>query len=358
MFSSRNNCGTRLRLRKGSFRLAPLRLAGIPRHNVVVRRTTPAAEPAFVAPMAARLVKELPDSDEWLYEVKLDGYRALMLKDGEDLRILSRKKNDLTRSYPTLVAAGKRVNASRAVIDGEIVALDAKGRPSFQALQHRSDHAGHQIVFFAFDLVHLDGIDLKSLSLEKRRAKLPKLLQASGLRMSVELPGSAADVLAAVRTQGLEGVVGKRRSSSYQPGERSGDWVKVKLDRKQEFVVGGYRPDGATFDALLVGYYENEQLRFSGKVRAGFVRHTRRELLGQLRTLHVEACPFVNLPDSKSSRWSGGVTAQEMREMQWVRPQLVAQIRFLEFTAEGRLRHAAFVGFRADKHASNVRREP
>jgi ATP-dependent DNA ligase len=152
-------------------------------------------------------------------------------------------------------------------------------------------------------------------------------------------------------------VIAKRRDSLYEPGERSGAWQKLKLELSQEFVVGGYRPGFNSVDALLVGYYEGRRLRFAGKVKAGFVAHTRRELFRELQPLHTVQCPFVNLPDSRSSRWGGGVTAEEMREMQWVRPGVVVQVRFVEWTAEGRLRHAAFVGLRSDKEAGEVRRE-
>ena len=260
--------------------------------------------------------------------------------------------------YRGIAAAGLRLNADQAVVDGEIVALDAQGSPSFQALQHRGSHPGHQIVFYAFDLLHLDGKDLTGEPLLKRRALLPRVLDGSGLLPSQELPGTAAAIVEAVRGLGLEGVVAKRKDSLYEPGERSDAWQKLKLENQQEFVIGGYRPAGSNgVDALLVGYYDDTGLRFAGKVRAGFVPHLRREVFKALKPHHVDECPFVDLPNPKSSRWGGGVTADEMREMQWVKPELVAQIRFVEWTAEGRLRHAAFLGLRSDKSAREVRRE-
>jgi bifunctional non-homologous end joining protein LigD len=188
---------------------------------------------------------------------------------------------------------------------------------------------------------------------------LPAIVgQDATLRLSQDLPGSAADVVKAVRAVGLEGVIAKRKDSIYQPGERSSDWLKLKLERAQEFVIGGYRPDGSNgVDALLVGYYEGRDLRFAGKVRAGFVPHVRREVLGRLKPLRVKVCPFLNLRDSKTPRWGGGITEDQMGDFQWARPELVAQIRFVEWTAEGRLRHAAFLGLRDDKTARDVRRE-
>ena len=313
----------------------------------------------FVTPMAALSVKKLPEGDEWLYELKLDGYRALLLKDGKHLEILSRNEKDLTHMYSSVAAAGLRVHANQVVLDGEIVALDESGRPTFQALQHRGSHPKHQIVFYVFDVLHLNGEDLTDEPLVKRRARLPVIVgQDAVIRLSQELPGAAAEVVNAVRAAGLEGVIAKRRESIYQPGERSSDWVKMKLDRQQEFVIGGYRLDGSVgLDGLLVGYYEGSELRFAGKVRAGFVPHARRELLNKLRPLQTALCPFADLPDADAGRWGGGVTAEQMSEIGWTRPELVAQIRFVEWTAEGRLRHAAFLGLRADKAAKDVGRE-
>jgi bifunctional non-homologous end joining protein LigD len=156
---------------------------------------------------------------------------------------------------------------------------------------------------------------------------------------------------------GLEGIVAKRRGSVYEPGERSRDWQTLKLENQQEFVVGGYRPDGEnSVDALLVGYYEGKRLRFAGKVRTGLVPHTRRELASKLRDLRIPQSPFSDLPSGKS-RWGGGVTADQMNEMRWVSPEVVVQIRFLQWTEEGRLRHASYLGLRPDKSASEVRRE-
>jgi bifunctional non-homologous end joining protein LigD len=314
-------------------------------------------KPAFIEPMAAKLVKQLPRGDGWLYELKYDGYRALVLKHGADIEIRSRNNKELTPMYPQVVAAGARLKAKTAVVDGEIVALDAKGRPSFQVLQHRAAHAGHHIVFYAFDLLHLDGLDLTGAPLDARRARLTAVVAQSGLLLSADLPGDPTDIVAAVRAMGLEGVIAKHRDSVYEPGERSGAWQKLKLELQQGFVVGGYRPGNNGMDSLLVGYYSGSRLMFAGKVRAGFVPHVRRQLSAKLRPLHVDQCLFMNLPDSKSSRWGGGVTEDEMHEIQWVKPQLVVQIRFVEWSAEGRLRHATYVGERTGEAARTVTRE-
>jgi DNA ligase D-like protein (predicted ligase) len=307
--------------------------------------------------MAARVVDKLPEGAGWTYEVKFDGYRALLMKDDERAHIRSRNDKDLTHAYPSVAAAGRRLHAKQAVVDGEIVAVDANGRPSFQALQHRAAHPGHAIVFYAFDLLHLNGADLTGEPLRERRAKLAGVLDDSGILLSVELPGTTQQVIEAVTSLGLEGVIAKRTTSRYTPGERNTAWVKLKLDRQQEFVIGGYRPGPHGVDALLVGYHEGGALRFAGKVRAGFTPHVRREVFALLEPLELNRCPFVDLPNSKTSHWGGGVTSEQMSEMRWVKPTMLAQIRFVEWTADGHLRHAAFLGLRADKAARDIRRE-
>ncbi len=307
--------------------------------------------------MAARVVDRLPEGDDWIYELKFDGYRALLMKDGGRVQIRSRNAKDLTAAYPSLASAAKKLRAAQAVVDGEIVAVDVSGRPSFQALQHRSSHPGHTVAFYAFDLLHLDGTDLTKAPLDARRARLPAVLDSSGILQSIELPGTPQQVIEAVAGLGLEGVIAKRRSSRYVPGERNNDWLKLKLDRQQEFVVGGYRPGPHGVDALLVGYYEGRRLRFAGKVRAGFTPHVRREVHARLEPLETDRCPFADLPNSQTSHWGGGVTVEQMQEMTWVAPKLLAQIRFVEWTADGHLRHAAFLGLRSDKRATQVRRE-
>jgi DNA ligase D-like protein (predicted ligase) len=307
--------------------------------------------------MAARIVDKLPEGSDWMYEVKFDGYRALLLKNNDRVWIRSRNDKDLTATYPSVAAAGRRLNADQAVLDGEIVAVDADGHPSFQALQHRSAHPRHIIVFYAFDLLHLSGQDLTGRTLDERREQLPGVLNDSGVLLSIELLGTSQQVIAAVRDLGLEGVIAKRRRSPYTPGDRNTAWVKLKLDRQQEFVVGGFRPGPHGIDALLVGCYEGTRLLFAGKVRAGFTPHVRREVFARVKPLSTNRCPFADLPHSRPSHWGGGVTAEQMHEMQWIAPKLVAQVRFVEWTAEGHLRHASFLGLRDDKTATRIRRE-
>ena len=307
--------------------------------------------------MAATSVQNLPEGPQWLYEVKLDGYRALAMKSGSRVQIRSRNNKDLTAGYPIVAEATSRLRAESAVIDGEIVAVDRRGRPSFQALQNRSSYPDHTTVFYAFDLLHLNGDDLTRLPLEERKARLEDVVRDSGVLVSHSLRGTAAQVIDAVRRLRLEGVIAKRKDSRYASGVRGNAWVKLKLDRQQEFVIGGYRPGPHGIDALLVGYYNRGKLTFAGKVRAGFTPHLRNEVFASLKPLHSTRCPFVDLPNSKTSRWGGGVTPEQMTEMQWVKPKRVAQIRFVEWTVDDHLRHAAFLGLREDKAARDVGRE-
>jgi bifunctional non-homologous end joining protein LigD len=316
------------------------------------------ASPEFVTPMAAVAVKQLPEGDEWQYEVKWDGYRALIIKDGARVVLQSRNHKDLTALYPGVTAGALRLAAERVVLDGEIVALDESGRPAFQALQHRGSHPKHRIVLYAFDVLHINGRDMCGQPIEKRRALLRKIIGENPvIRISDDLRGSTTQVVDAVRSLELEGVIAKRRGSLYQPGDRSSDWLKLKLENQQELVIGGFRPDShSSIDALLVGYFEGQQLKFAGKVRAGFTPHIRGLLRRHLEPLRTGKCPFSDLPTGRS-RWGGGITAEEMSEFVWARAELIAQIRFVEWTAEGRLRHAAFLGLRTDKSAKDVRRE-
>ena len=314
--------------------------------------------PTFVTPMAAVSVQVLPEGPEWTYELKLDGYRALIIKNGASVQIRSRNDKDLMPMYPAVAAAARRLKVERALIDGEIVALDKQGRPSFQALQHRGSHPDHTTVFYAFDLLHLDGKNLESLPLEARRSELARVVGKSGLLLSLQLPGKVSDIISTVRTMQLEGVIAKRRDAPYEAGERSRNWQKLKLERQQEFVIGGYRPTGdSSVDALLVGYFESRNLRFAAKVRAGLIPHIRRELARNLKQFQQTPCPFVDLPTEGSSRWGGGVSAEDMKEIIWTKPVVVVQVQFVEWTAENRLRHSKYLGLRSDKDAKDVIRE-
>jgi bifunctional non-homologous end joining protein LigD len=320
-------------------------------------KTARGQPPAFVAPMKPQLVAALPDGNPWSYEVKWDGYRALLGKHGPEVWLWSRSGRSLAGKFPDIARDGGTLQAGSCLLDGEIVALDPHGRPSFQALQNRAS-TDHAIVFYAFDLLALDGKDLRSEPLRMRRRKLREVLTGSTLRLSSELPGSARDVLAAVHELGLEGVVAKRLDSPYRAGDRSADWQKVRLRRGQEFVVGGYRPGMHPFESILVGHYEGRKLLFAGKVRAGFTPATRAAMWELLEPDEIADCPFANLPEAaRKGRWGEGITNDEMKTLRWVRPRHVVDVEFAEWTAQHHLRHAAFRGLRPDKVAREVHRE-
>jgi bifunctional non-homologous end joining protein LigD len=175
--------------------------------------------------------------------------------------------------------------------------------------------------------------------------------------LSEPLPGTPDEIASAVRALGLEGVVAKKRRSTYTPGRRSDAWIKVRFAQHQELVIGGYKPTASAFDSLLVGYYEGRRLLCAGKVRNGFTPALRARVLDAMRQLQTPRCPFANLPSSRSSHWGEGITAEEMAVIHWVKPALVAEVSFAEWTRDGSLRHAAFIGLRDDKPARSVVRE-
>ncbi|HZE12461.1 MAG TPA: non-homologous end-joining DNA ligase, partial [Chthoniobacterales bacterium] len=227
--------------------------------------------PRFVRPMKATAVTELPAEGEWIYEIKWDGYRALGMKHGGDVRLLSLKEKNLTSDFPALAKAMGDLAANTAVVDGEIVAVDAKGRPSFQVLQNRKTMGrGWSVVYYAFDLLNLEGDDLQRLPLHERKAKLREIIAKTAsptLRYSAELSGTPAAIIRTVSGAGLEGIVAKKRDSLYRAGTRVTSWLKLKLNKGQEFVIGGYKPNPGSFQSILVGYYEARKLIFAGKVR-------------------------------------------------------------------------------------------
>jgi DNA ligase D-like protein (predicted ligase) len=307
--------------------------------------------------MMATPAQVLPTGRGWSYEIKWDGYRAMLVKDSTGARLISRNLKDFTRDYPHIAASAAQVTSESVMLDGEVVALDERGRPAFQALQHRSVKRS-AVVFYAFDLLHLGGKDLRRVPLGERRAALHQLRFGAPILLSSPLPGTLPQIERAVSDAGLEGVVAKRVNSIYEPGRRSASWIKVRFSRRQEFVVGGIKPRGHTFDSVLVGYFEGRKLYYAGKVRAGFTARTREEVSTRIAGAVVEKCPFVNLPNSTGkSHWGEGITAEEMGSLRWVEPQLVIEVTFTEWTAGGNLRHAAFVGIREDKAPRQVGRQ-
>ncbi|MGH7768375.1 MAG: non-homologous end-joining DNA ligase [Candidatus Binatia bacterium] len=315
----------------------------------------PRARLGFIEPMYAKPVAELPDDpDKWLYEVKLDGYRCLALKDKNRVTLFSRRGNALNDDFPT-IAEGLMDLEDGTMIDGEIVALDKDGRPSFHALQnYRSGK--RSLHYYVFDLLSYRGKSLLRVELRDRRELLRAVLPVSRqVNFSENFPTSAARLLRSAKELRLEGIVAKRVESFYEPGKRSDAWVKYKIQQSQEFVVGGYKI-GNPLESLLVGYYDADgKLVFLDKVRNGLTPWLRKELHRKLAPLETDVCPFANLPERKTR--PGAVTKEEMKKCRWVRPALVAQIEFGEWTADGHLRHPKFVALREDKDPREVVRE-
>ena len=297
------------------------------------------------------------DGSRWAYELKLDGYRAIAANTGEGIRLWSRNGNDFTKRYAA-IARGLAKLPAHTVIDGEVVAFDEEGRPSFGALQNADPKA--PLVYFVFDVLVLSARDVRGEPFEKRRGLLerhvlPTLTEP--VRYTGELTAPLRDLLASVKAQGFEGLVAKRRDSRYEPGQRSGAWQKMRVNRGQELVIGGYTIGTNTFDAVILGYYEGDRLMYAARTRNGFTPAVRARLMHTFRTLETRLCPFANLPEAQGGRWGQGLTKAKMADCRWVKPELVAHIEFLEWTADSHLRHPKFVGLRVDKPAADVRRE-
>jgi bifunctional non-homologous end joining protein LigD len=320
-------------------------------------KSLPLCPATFKEPMECLAVSTLPDGPEWLYQVKLDGYRAMAVKSSGKLNLFSRRRNSFNSQY-SLVFDALADLPDNIVIDGEVVALNESGRPDFNLLQHHRAQAS-RIHYFVFDLLTYDNHDLTRLPLIERHEIMKSVLKLKSPRVRIvdhfEVP--AADMLSAIRAQGLEGVVAKRRDSRYEIGKRSGSWAKYRLNSGQELVIGGYFPGAHGVDAIVVGYYRGDDLIYVARVRNGFVPASRRQVFARLKLLIISKCPFVNLPERHKGRWGEGLTAGDMDKCVWVRPEIVARIEFLESTDSGHLRHSKFAGMREDKDASTVIKE-
>ncbi len=302
--------------------------------------------------------ESLPSGEPWLYELKLDGYRAIAFKRNGEVSLRSRNDNDFNARYPAVVKAlGKLPDDT--VINGEIVAFDQEGRPSFNTLQNYGS-APAPVVYYVFDVLILSGQDLKREPLQKRREVLEKKVLprlTEPVRYSAPLDAELPVLIQSVKVHGFDGLVAKRRRSAYEPGLRSGAWMKMRVNRGQEFVIGGYTRGSRNFDALVFGHYEGDELIYVARTRNGFTPALRAQLFRAFKGLEIDSCPFGNLPEARSGRWGQGLTKEKMADCQWLRPVLVAQFEFLEWTADNHLRHSRFVGLREDKTAKDVRRE-
>jgi DNA ligase D-like protein (predicted ligase) len=316
----------------------------------------PPAKVRFVEPMYALGVQKLPQGQEWLYEIKFDGYRCLAGRDSTGVTLWSRRESLFTEQFPQIAQACERLPVN-TLVDGEIVALDEKGRVSFNLLQHHRSKA-QALVFYAFDVLIYRGRSVSTVPLYFRREVLRRIFEdskAAPIGLSENIEAAPSDLIRVAKEFGFEGIVAKRKDSFYESGKRTGVWVKYRVNRGQEFVIGGYTL-GNPFDAVIVGHYEGERLLYAAKVRNGFVAQVRREVASKFKELEIDTCPFVNLPEKKRTQWA--LTKEEMKNCVWLKPELVAQIEFTEWTPDGHLRHSKFVGLREEKEAGGVLREP
>jgi len=292
------------------------------------------------------------DREGWLFEPKLDGVRTLLYLDGEDVRLLSRRGRDQTRSYPELARVYRNIKATNAVLDGEIVATDEEGRTSFELLQQRMnlsspadvERARKQIPveMVAFDLLWLDGEDLTPRPLEERRGTLDSVVhEGKGLRLIYSVPTEGRKLFDIAKEHQLEGIIGKRAASRYTPGRRSDDWRKVKILNTQDCVILGRTPGqrgrSGSFGALLLGAYKEGSLAWIGQVGTGFTDRMLREVLGRLEEVEQDGPPIED-PELR-----------KVRGARWTRPELVCEVEYLQMTAVGKLRAPSFKGLRPDK---------
>jgi bifunctional non-homologous end joining protein LigD len=311
-----------------------------------------ARQPDWIEPQLATLVDRMPADDQWLHEIKFDGYRLLCRVKNGDVRLFTRNANDWTAKLSAQAQAIARLGVKDAWLDGEAVVLTEQGRSSFQALQNAFDSRfTGTIVYCVFDLMYLNGYDLRACPLIERKRLLASLCERSGdahLRYSDHIIGDNEASFQEACRQGLEGLIVKRMDGGYRSGRGRG-WLKVKCEQRQEFVIGGFtEPAGSRqgFGALLVGFYEDGRLRYAGKVGTGFSDSLLKTLYKSLVSLERPSPAFVNPPKG-----------YEAKGAHWVTPKLVAEIRFSEWTQEGILRQPSFQGLRTDKPATAIGRE-
>ncbi len=311
-----------------------------------------------IHPMLATLVDEPFSNDEWIYETKWDGFRAVCFVKNGSARFVSRNQLDMTHQYPELVGVGGQVDAKEAILDGEIVALDHDGMPRFQLLQPRVGRRKKsdieallgkaKIVYFVFDLLYVDGHDLMSCSVVERKAALERILRpASFIKFSEHIVGDGEAFFAQIEKFRLEGMMAKRIASHYVQ-RRSSDWLKIKTVERSEVVVAGYtapRGSRSHFGALVVGLYRDKELHYVAHVGGGFNQKTLAGIHKLMQPLRTRQSPFVDTPKTNEP-------------VQWLKPKLVAEVKFSEWTADGHLRHPVFIGLREDKRPDQCRFEP
>jgi len=359
LLEEKRNGGLTVRLNgkklKGTYALVPAHLSGDEKNWLILRKADdqlPVRERTDYRPMLATLAEDVPRGSGWVFEVKWDGYRAIAYVRGGDTRLVSRNGNDLSARFPTVTrGVSQAAKTPDCVLDGEVCALDDSGKSSFSAMQQGK--AGTPLVYYAFDVLEIEGEPVVDLPFVERRKRLDKLLDKRNrtVRLSETFDDGKA-LYEAAKQQGLEGIMAKRLDSRYLPGRRTRDWLKIKTHGEQEFVIAGYTKGtgrrASSFGSLVLGYYRGNELVYAGNVGTGFNSREIEKLLGKLRPLRRDATPFREVPKMPKVRKSDVV---------WVEPKLVCEVEFAEWTHDGRLRAPSYKGLREDKPAEAVRRE-
>ncbi len=319
------------------------------RTTAKARGTRRPAMPAHVAPQLATLVSHAPEGDDWLSEMKYDGYRALIATGDGDAKVFTRNGKDWTDRFSDIAAAAAALNADGSLIDGEIVAFNSAGKTDFSTLQAAITEGG-AMVCFVFDLLVDRGEDIRSLPLIERKRRLGALMKGKHnvLQLSEHIKGNAPEVYRRICEAGHEGIIAKLAWAPYRSG-RGRDWLKIKCTRRQEFVIGGWSPSdkkGRVFASILIGVHEGKRLRYAGRVGSGFDEAMHAQLAARFTVLARKTSPFAS-----------ALPAQIARDARFIRPALVAEVEFTEFTADGSVRHGVFKGLREDKPAAEVRME-
>src|SRR5579884_3846497 len=280
----------------------------------------PKPRPRFIEPMECKRVGTLPEGDQWVYEIKQDGYRVIGVVDGNSAAVYSMSGQDYSSGFAQITFALRNLNRGNLILDGEIVALDRNGRASFQELQNRRT-SPQPIIYYVFDLLHRNGRDTLDLPLARRKAMLDDIAAhfRDPLRLNPLFRSELQPLIQQVRTLGLEGIVAKRANSVYIPGRESDAWQKHRFSREAEFLVGGYVASGSNFSSIIVGEYRGDALYYLKRVAAGFTPYLRQQVFEQLQPLTTPQCPFVNLPELNKS--GHGLTAGKMQECVWVKPE-------------------------------------
>jgi bifunctional non-homologous end joining protein LigD len=308
-----------------------------------------------VSPMLATLVDQPFDSDEWIYEIKWDGYRAVAFMEGKKIELKSRNDKSFAEKFYPIYDELKRLKLN-AILDGEVVVLGESGKADFGSLQNWRSEADGDLVYYVFDILWYKGMDVTALGLVERKAILQQVLPPSNtIILSKEFNASGIEFLEAAKKMGLEGIMAKRKDSLYHTKNRTKDWLKIKANKRQEVVIGGFTRNEDTnkqFSSILVGVYEGKKLVYTGKVGTGFNEKMQKEMMEQFKPLIVDKPPFSEEPDvNKPSRFRPNPPHATVT---WLKPQLIGEVSYTELTSDGVMRHPSFQGMRSDKIAKTV----